>query len=369
MSLIDPISGNITDAVNNNNATNNTSAASDGQNAGNAFTEALTQAMTEQFTSQMNHQMTSLSMFNSSGSGSASGLGALGGISGMGMMPGMGMMDTTGIENALINAAESGEVGDAQIALFMMFMMMMMQSSSGDGTGLGQDMTPLMMAITQMISDRGGDAQALQTPNLHTNNPFQTAQSEPQGAALGAVQGAVQGSNEPHIRRMIEIGLSQVGYHERNRDGSIGSGNFTKFGDWFGMDGQPWCAMFVSWVANEAGLLGDVVPRHASTRVGANAYMEMGLYEPRSSGYQPREGDTIFFHNPSTGRINHVGLVVAFNPETNRVYTVEGNTNNQVRVLYHDLSSPSIHGFGRNGGTGFGTIPQNAETGRGGTIL
>jgi len=228
-----------------------------------------------------------------------------------------------------------------------------MQSGGGDGSGLGKDMAPMMQAITQMISQRGGDVEALQNPDMHAFNPFANA----------------QGSNEPHIRNMVNIGLSQVGYHERNRDGSIGSGNFTKFGEWFGMNGQPWCAMFVSWVANEAGLLGDVVPRHASTTVGANAYMERGLYERRNSGYQPREGDTIFFYNPSTGRFNHVGLVVAFDPQNNRVYTVEGNTSNQVRIRHYDLNNPRIHGFGRNGGTGFGTIPQTSTEGSGASII
>jgi len=114
-------------------------------------------------------------------------------------------------------------------------------------------------------------------------------------------------------------------------------------------------------VANEAGLLGDVVPRHASTTVGANAYMDRGLYERNGRGYQPREGDTIFFANPSTGRFNHVGLVVAFDQQNNRVYTVEGNTGNMVRIRNFDLNDPRIHGFGRNGGTGFGIIPANSS--------
>lgn len=325
----------------NNVSYNNANPAAPGQNTGAAFMDVLNEAMREQFTMQMAQQMSSLSMGGVSGS--AQGLGALGGIGGMGMM-GMGMMDTTGIENALINAAESGDLDDSIIAVLMMFMMMMMQSNSSDGSGLSQDMAPMMAAITQMISQRGGDVQALQNPNFFD-------------------------SNEPHIRNMLNIALSQVGYHERNSDGSIGSGNFTQFGEWYGMNGQPWCAMFVSWVANEAGLLGSVVPRHASTTVGANAYMERGLYERRDSGYRPREGDTIFFQNPSTGGFVHVGLVVAFDPQSNRVYTVEGNTSNQVKIRHYDLNNPRIHGFGRNGGTGFGIIPRNSSSGSDASIV
>jgi hypothetical protein len=355
---INPISGEIIQQTINNATNNNTSAPAAGQSGGAAFADALNQAMTEQFTTQMTQQMNSLSMFG--GGGGAQGINAMNGIGGMGM-GGMGMMNTTGIENALINAAESGEVADSQIAVLMMFMMMMMQmqSSGGDGSGLGKDMTPIMAAITQMISQHGGDAQALQNPNMHEYNPFAV---NAQATAQGVAQDSQQLSNEPHIRNMINIALAQVGYHERNADGSIGSGNFTKFGEWFGMNGQPWCAMFVSWVANEAGLLGDVVPRHASTTVGANAYMDRGLYERNGQGYQPREGDTIFFANPTTGRFNHVGLVVAFDPINNRVYTVEGNTSNQVRIRNFDLNDRRIHGFGRNGGTGFGIVPANSSS-------
>ncbi|MCL2222848.1 MAG: CHAP domain-containing protein [Oscillospiraceae bacterium] len=369
MSTINPTNGINTEQYSNNTIDNNDnpSAPGAGQNAGAAFADALSQAMTEQFTTQMTHQMNSLSMF-----GGVGGASATSGIGGMGMGMGMGMMDTTGIENALMNAAESGEVADAQIAVLMMFMMMMMQMQSGgsDGSGLGKDMAPMMAAITQMISQHGGDVEALQNPNMHTNNLFGNAQGVAQGNAQGAgAQGPPPPLGESHIRNMVNIGLAQVGYHERNRDGSVGNGNFTKFGEWFGMNGQPWCAMFVSWVANEAGLLGDVVPRHASTTVGANAYMERGLYERRTSGYQPREGDTIFFYNPSTGRFNHVGLVVAFDPQTNRIYTVEGNTGNQVRIRHHDLNNPRIHGFGRNGGTSFGVIPQNSTDGTNTSIV
>ncbi|MCL2227444.1 MAG: CHAP domain-containing protein [Oscillospiraceae bacterium] len=248
---------------------------------------------------------------------------------------------TTGIENAIIAAAQSGEMADAQIALFMMFMMMM-QSVGGEG----DDFSPMMQMMAQMISQLGGDASY-----LHQSNMPRSAE------------------HESGISRLVDIALSQVGVYERDSDGMRANGNFTKFGEWFGLDGHPWCAMFVSWVANEAGLLGDVIPKHASTTLGANAYMERGLYETRNSGYLPREGDTIFFYNPSTGRFNHVGIVVAFDPRTQRVYTVEGNTDNAVRIRHHDLSSPRIHGFGRNGGTGDGVIPRNSTSGAGTSIV
>ena len=46
---------------------------------------------------------------------------------------------------------------------------------------------------------------------------------------------------------MLTIAESQLGYRETAE-------NYTKYGKWYGMDGQPWCAMFVSWCARMSGV-------------------------------------------------------------------------------------------------------------------
>ncbi|MCL2662112.1 MAG: CHAP domain-containing protein [Oscillospiraceae bacterium] len=278
-----------------------------------------------------------------------SGLGGLGGTNAMLGMGGIGGMGgpaafmpsiSSGMENTLISAAGTGEMSGAQLALFMMIMMMQSGSSGG-----GSDMMPIMQMLAGLLTQFTNDASAGRPNNM---------------IGLGDMQ---EGSeHQSDIQRMIDAALSQVGYQERNRDGSVGNGNITQFGAWYGMNGQPWCAMFVSWAADQAGILHNVVPRHASTSQGVAAYQERGLYAASGSGYQPREGDSIYFQGPN-GQIRHVGIVVAFDPGTQRVYTVEGNTNNAVRIRHYDLSSRQIHGFGRNGGTGFGRIPVNSTTG------
>ena len=267
-------------------------------------------------------------------------LGGLGGIDGMmgGFMPSI----SSGMENTLISAAESGEMSGVQLVLFMMIMMMQ-SSMGGDGGG---DMTMIMQMLATMLSKFSEDA-ASSNPN--PNNMLK----------LGDMQ---DDDTRSDITRMVDAALSQVGYQEKNKDGSPGRGNITKFGAWYGMDGQPWCAMFVSWAADQAGILNNVVPRHASTARGVAAYQEAGLYAPNNSGYQPREGDAIYFQS-ANGRIKHVGIVVAFDPSTQRVYTVEGNTDNAVRLRHYNLNDRYIHGFGRNGGTSFGMIPTNSTEG------
>jgi len=270
-------------------------------------------------------------------------LGGIGGLGGGidGINPLMGVMPSisTGMENALVSKAEAGEMSGAQLMLFML--MMMMQNSDGSG-----DMSFMMQIMASMLSSFSNDA-AENRPNPMLN--------------LGEMQVP---ETQTAVKRMVDAALEKVGYREKNRDGSVGSGNFTKFGAWYGMDGQPWCAMFVSWAADQAGLLHDVVPKHASTARGVAAYQEKGMYESRSSGYTPREGDAIYFQG-SNGQIRHVGIVVAYDPRTNRVYTVEGNTSNAVRIRHYDANTARIHGYGKNGGTDFGTIPHNSSSGAG----
>ena len=339
----------------------NQSGSESNQNTGGSFSDVLNDMLKEQaLQSTMMRMSSPAGAMGGLGGTNAmlGGLGGLGGtnamIGGMGGLGGIGGIDgmmggfmpsiSSGMENTLISAAGSGEMSGAQLMLFMMIMMM---QSGGMGGG-GSDMMPIMQMLAGMLSNFSEDASSV-IPNPNPNNML----------TLGDMQDEDTRSD---IKRMVDAALSQVGYQEKNRDGSPGRGNITKFGAWYGMDGQPWCAMFVSWAADQAGILNDVVPKHASTARGVAAYQEVGLYAPGNSGYQPSEGDAIYFQS-ANGRIKHVGIVVAFDPSTQRVYTVEGNTDNAVRLRHYGLNDRYIHGFGRNGGTSFGTIPMHSTEG------
>lgn len=106
---------------------------------------------------------------------------------------------------------------------------------------------------------------------------------------------------------IIGVALTQVGYRE-------GSNNYTKYGVWYGLPNSPWCAMFVSWCAKEAGIPTSVLKRTA--RASASAF---GLSYKDGSNYTPKKGD-LFFKKGMT----HVGLV--YYTEGAYFYTIEGNT-------------------------------------------
>jgi len=338
------------------NTSGNTNNSENASNTNTDFSGVLSDALQEQAMQSLMARMAGASggagnsgganaMFGGTNAmlGLTGGMGGIGGLGGPGAMMGMMPSISAGLENTLISAAGTGEMSGVQLVLFMM--MMMMQNSDS-----GSDMMPIMQMLAGMLTAVQKDANA-----GAENNMLSLANMQASGTELGA---------SDNLRRMVDAALEEVGYRERNADGSFGRGNRTKFGAWYGMDGQPWCAMFVSWAAEQAGVLNNVVPKHASTSMGVAAYQDKGLYASRSSGYIPKEGDAIYFQS-SDGRIRHVGIVVGVDVQNQRVYTVEGNTDNAVRIRHYDLNSSRIHGYGQNGGTGYGRIPVDSTAGAG----
>lgn len=102
--------------------------------------------------------------------------------------------------------------------------------------------------------------------------------------------------------------------------------NKTKYGKWYGLDGNAWCMMFVQWCFNQAGLTLE----HKSA----------SCYETRD-WWQSHHPDRVFKQTAKPGDIvifnfSHTGIVESDNGST--VTTIEGNT------------SPDDSGSQSNGG-------------------
>lgn len=127
-----------------------------------------------------------------------------------------------------------------------------------------------------------------------------------------------------------------LGFREDNNN------DITPYGEWYGMNGQPWCAMFVSWCALQAGTLGKLVPKFAYCPSGKNHYSSKLRYRARTSGYKPKRGDIVFFWD---GRaISHTGIVVSRSGNT--VMTIEGNASRMVKKNSYNLNNTYIDGYG-----------------------
>ncbi len=110
---------------------------------------------------------------------------------------------------------------------------------------------------------------------------------------------------------IIKIAQKEIGYKE-------GNGNNTKYGIWYGMNNNPWCAMFVSWCAKQANIPQDIVPKMAYVPYMINFFKNLKQYYAKGN-YRPQPGDIVFF-----GSSSHVGLVESCDGKN--LVTIEGNT-------------------------------------------
>ena len=139
-----------------------------------------------------------------------------------------------------------------------------------------------------------------------------------------------------YTENLIGVALTQVGYYRPE-------GMNTKYGEWYGYPNSAWCAMFISWCANEAKIDKDVIKPFCRCATEATWFKSRNKWK-NPAGYTPVEGDIIFFHyNGST--INHVGVVTG--TEGKYVYCIEGNNGDAVNVTRHLLTAEYISGYGR----------------------
>ena len=132
---------------------------------------------------------------------------------------------------------------------------------------------------------------------------------------------------------IVNVAKSQVGYQEGSSSSQLagttyGGKNYTEYGRWYGLQ-DMWCAMFVSWCADVAGVSSSVVPKHCYTPTGLQWFKDRGRAYSRAKvargEYTPKAGDIIYFKSSrNNNSTNHVGIVTSYKNGT--VYTIEGNT-------------------------------------------
>lgn len=144
----------------------------------------------------------------------------------------------------------------------------------------------------------------------------------------------VTGTRERDFKeRIIEVALAEEGYREWTNN------NDTKFGEWNSCNYEAWCATFVSWCANNAGVPKSIVIRSISVTVYKTTYENMGLFYYKED-YHPVRGDLIIFKSNGA---SHVGIVTG--SDSNYVYTIEGNTSNMVAQRTYPLDEATITGY------------------------
>lgn len=163
-----------------------------------------------------------------------------------------------------------------------------------------------------------------------------TVQNASAGTAKTSLQAAAERLPKVTAQQILDIASRQIGVSENSQGGG------TKFQSWYmsterarettARDGgriqdyanAPWCAMFVSWVGEQAGIR-PTMGWDAYTVTHAKWFKENGHW-----GTAPKPGAVVYFDwqgGKDIDGIDHVGFVKQDNGN-GTITTIEGNTGN-----------------------------------------
>ena len=115
---------------------------------------------------------------------------------------------------------------------------------------------------------------------------------------------------------ILAVASREIGYRE-------GKGTRTKYGEWYGLQGKPWCMEFVQWVYHTAGM--DLPIKTAGCGTLLRWYKRN---QPDCITNRPIQGSIAIFDLPNTGsETDHTGLFVKFDGQY--IVTIDGNTSNE----------------------------------------
>lgn len=167
-----------------------------------------------------------------------------------------------------------------------------------------------------------------------------------------------------YASQLIAVAEAEIGYHEKITNANLddktandGSGNYTKYARDFDTkfsgfyngkkNGFAWCDMFVDWCFVTAFGMADALRLLCQPTGSAGAGCTYSLQYYRNAGRyftSPKVGDQIFF-GTSISNSTHTGIVVGV--DNQHVYTIEGNTSDQVARRTYSIYAGTIVGYGR----------------------
>lgn len=135
---------------------------------------------------------------------------------------------------------------------------------------------------------------------------------------------------------VLNVARSLIGIAE-DPDGS----NRTPIGEWYGMNGVPWCAETVSYCFGHVGMDGI---HYAYCPYGINWFQDGSFGSWIDRGGDAQAGDVVFYDWQGDGVSDHTGLVESVRGDGTLV-TIEGNVGNACKRLVR--SRNQVVGFGR----------------------
>ena len=171
------------------------------------------------------------------------------------------------------------------------------------------------------------------------------------------------------VNQAIERAKYYLGYYEKasalnadSNDKSVfalnkGSNNYTYFGKFCGLQGQPWCAMLISTFIAEAC---DSKTDAKKIMHGVWPYTACDqLYNAAPSSHKgvrgtwlPKVGDVVVFDYPGNSTSNdHTGIVTAVSsgctPTSGTITVLEGNTGDMCKEKTYSVTDSNIYRYVR----------------------
>ena len=214
------------------------------------------------------------------------------------------------------------------------------------GCSTPQDLDKLKLAWQGYNYGNGYIGWALQRGGYTEANALQFSQQQ---AASHGWSSYGDPQYVPHVMRYYSGGSLFAGLFGNQQIvsvamGQLGNSGGQKFWSWYGFDSRvEWCACFVSWCADQSGLIASGnVPKFSLCSDGVSWFQ--GKNKWQSGGTTPTAGMIIFFDWDHDGNSDHVGIVESVSGGT--VNTIEGNSGDKVARRSYSIGSSNIYGYG-----------------------
>jgi peptidoglycan hydrolase-like protein with peptidoglycan-binding domain len=146
--------------------------------------------------------------------------------------------------------------------------------------------------------------------------------------------------------KLLQIAHAELGVTE-NPPGT----NKSKYGKWYGsgLDGQKWCAMFVSWVFDQTGIpLGNIQTKNGihHCQSAHNYYKSKGMLTT-----DPQPGDIVLYDWTGDGYADHIGIFKKWTTTSKTALeayegnTSQGNNSDGGKVMLRTRSRNLVKSF------------------------
>ena len=168
---------------------------------------------------------------------------------------------------------------------------------------------------------------------------------------------------------IINIALSQVGYHEGDSEddydggNTSGSGDYTEYGRYLGSIGGAWCSEFASWCIRMAEVPTQIVAISRAANVAGFTKDTSAVWYTwdqiiyGGGNYTPREGDILLWawdnnSHSTEENLSHTSILWEIDEQNSGsiiLKTIDGNSNNQVKECKYEVNATDGSLIGRTG--------------------